>query len=63
MLPSVKPFTRYRISSRVAYYVNTENEQSLSRRRQDLSAQFAAAEDYIQTAIREAELPETEKAR
>lgn len=53
---------RYLVSDRIAYFVNTENEQSLSRKKhKDLSAQFAITGSYVEEAIREAPIPEEEK--
>ena len=53
---------RYRVSDRIAYFVNTENEQSLSRKKhKDLSAQFAITGGYVEEAIRETPIPEFEK--
>lgn len=52
----------YRVSDSVGYYVNTENEQSLSRKQhKDLSAQFAVSGEYVLRAIAEASIPEPEK--
>ena len=52
----------YRVSPFVAYCVNTENEQSLSRkRRTDLEKQFRITGAYVQDAIRQAAIPESEK--
>lgn len=52
----------YRVSDRVGYYVNTENEQSLSRKRHaDLDAQFKIADEYTDRAIGESGLPEEEQ--
>lgn len=52
----------YLISDRVVYYVNTENPESLSRKRHpDLPAQFKITGEYVRQAILRAELPEAEK--
>lgn len=54
--------TKYLVSDRIGYYVNTENENSLSRKRhKDLSEQFRISGEYVQNAIRDAEIPEEEK--
>ena len=53
---------RYRVTDQIGYFVNTENEQSLSRRQhKDLSAQFQITGEYVRQAIRQATIPETEK--
>lgn len=53
----------YRISDRIAYFVSTENEQSLSRKRyDDLSGQFRITGTYVLDAIRDAAVPDAEKA-
>lgn len=52
----------YLISDQIVYYVNTENEGSLSRKQHaDLSVQFEAVGEYVRRAIDEAVLPEAEK--
>lgn len=52
----------YRVSEKVAYFVNTENEQSLSRKRHaDLGAQFRIADAYTEAAIQAADIPDLEK--
>ena len=53
---------RYLISDCIAYFVNTENENSLSRKHhEDLQEQFQIADSYTENAIQSAELPESEK--
>lgn len=53
---------QYRVSDQLGYFVNTENEQSLSRKPQkDLSAQFAVTGEYVLQAIRQAPVPDSEK--
>ena len=53
---------QYRVTDRIGYYVNTENEQSLSRKHyKDINAQFQITGGYVQQAIREAAIPEYEK--
>lgn len=52
----------YRVSDKVGYFVNTENENSLSRKRHaDLDAQLKIADEYTDRAIRESGLPEGEQ--
>ena len=52
----------YLISDRMFYYVNIENEQSLSRKKHpDLTEQFRIADRYTENAIQEADIPEAEK--
>lgn len=52
----------YHVSSAVLYCVNTENEQSLSRKRHtDLQRQFDTARSYFEHALQEAPLSEREK--
>ena len=54
--------TKYLVSDRIGYNVNTENEQSLSRKRhKDLSEQFRINGEYVRNAIRDADIPEYEK--
>ena len=54
--------SKYLVSDRIGYYVNTENEASLSRKRyNDLAEQFQISGEYVQRSIREAEIPEAEK--
>lgn len=54
----------YAVSDKVSYYVNTENEQSLSRKRHaDLDVQFALADEYTQQAICNSGIPEQEQER
>ena len=49
-------------SDRIVYCVNTENDNSLSRKRHDdLHRQFAAARGYFDDALAVAPIPETEK--
>ena len=53
---------RYLVSDSIAYYVNTENEQSLSRKKhKDLSAQFAITGSYVEDAIQKTPIPKKEK--
>jgi glycosyltransferase involved in cell wall biosynthesis len=52
----------YRVSEKVAYFVNTENENSLSRKRHaDLDTQFAIADKYTLKAILDSNIPEREQ--
>ena len=52
----------YAISDRIAYYVNTENEQSLSRKKHhNLEEQFRIADANTDSAIQAAEIPPQEK--
>ena len=52
----------YRVSDQIAYYVNTENENSLSRKRHaDLDTQFKIANEYTDQAILESGIPEAEQ--
>lgn len=52
----------YRVSDQIAYYVNTENENSLSRKRHaDLDAQFKIADEYTDQMIIESGIPEAEQ--
>lgn len=53
---------KYVLTDRVGYYVNIENEQSLSRKRHtDLKEQFQIADAYTDEAIAQADIPQTEK--
>ena len=52
----------YAVSDRVLYYVSTENEDSLSRRRhEDLEDQFAVTRRYFEETMRSAPIPDREK--
>ncbi|MCR5809446.1 MAG: glycosyltransferase [Clostridiales bacterium] len=52
----------YAESETVGYVLNTENENSLSRKRHDdLKKQFAVAGEYIQRELAKAPIPENEK--
>ncbi|MBQ6160882.1 MAG: glycosyltransferase family 2 protein [Oscillospiraceae bacterium] len=52
----------YLVSEQIGYYVNTENEQSLSRKRhKDLPEQFRRSGEYVQNSIQNSALPEAEK--
>ncbi len=52
----------YLTSDQIVYYVNTENEDSLSRKQHaDLSAQFEITGEFVRQAIAGAVLPESEK--
>lgn len=52
----------YRVSDQVAYFVNTENENSLSRKRHDdLLVQFAIADAYTDEAILKSGIDDREK--
>lgn len=52
----------YLVSDHVGYYVNVENEQSLSRKRHaDLEKQFQIADAYIDEAITRSDIPQSEK--
>ena len=54
--------TSYFVSSKAVYYVNTENDQSLSRKQHaDLNAQFEITGEYVRQAILHAGIPEEEK--
>ena len=53
---------RYLISDCIAYFVNTENENSLSRKHhEDLSKQFQIADNYNEEALQKAKIPDKEK--
>lgn len=50
------------ISEHILYFVNTENDQSLSRKRHsDLEKQFSITGRYIKDALRNAPIPDEEK--
>lgn len=52
----------YRVSDKAVYYVSTENENSLSRKKMtDLDRQFEITGSYARNAIKNADIPETEK--
>ncbi len=52
----------YAVSDKIGYYVNTENEQSLSRKRHaDLDVQFQIADEFNDRAIRDSGIPGEEK--
>ena len=54
--------TSYFVSSKVVYYINTENEQSLSRKQHaDLNAQFEITGEYVRQAISHSTISEEEK--
>lgn len=54
--------SKYLVTEQIGYFVNTENEQSLSRKKHsDLSAQFKISGEYVVASIRDAAIPETEK--
>lgn len=53
---------KYLVSDHAGYYVNVENEQSLSRKRHDdLEKQFQIADAYTDEAIFRADIPQSEK--
>ena len=52
----------YRVSEAVVYYVNTENENSLSRKRHpDLERQFQIGDEYTEQAISDSGIPAAEQ--
>lgn len=54
----------YRVSETPVYYVSTENDNSLSRKKHiDLESQFAITGAYARNAIKNADIPESEKTQ
>lgn len=50
------------VSDQVLYFINTENQNSLTRgRHKDLKAQFSVTSTFFQAALQAAPIPETEK--